>query len=200
MEADYDQLLSLWRQKFPDETLGRLGQHLHFGMDCDLSDMISHDLPELDERAEKHLLETSGKNEVEQAGFEDLLHPVIVKSSLKAYQDGHLRESVLNSVVAVFQMIRNLTGLDLDGDALINEALSLGHPLLVLSNLDTESGRNDQKGFIQIYKGVFQGVRNPKSHTLDHDLTSVKAAQYLVFSSLLARRIEEATEAKPSFL
>lgn len=146
------------------------------------------------------MLEASNTTESSIVGFEDMLHPAITKSSLKMYQDGHLREAVLNSVVAVFQMIRGRTGLDLDGDALINEAMSLGHPLLILSDLDTESGRNDQKGFIQIFKGVFQGVRNPKSHTLDHDLTPEKVAQYLVFASLLARRIEEATQAKPSFL
>ena len=55
-----------------------------------------------------------------------------------------------------------------------------------------ESGQNDQKGFMQIYKGAYQGIRNPKAHSLTHDLTEVKAAQYLVFASLLARRIEEA--------
>ena len=49
-----------------------------------------------------------------------------------------------------------------------------------------------KKGFMQILKGAFQGVRNPKAHTLAHDLTEPTAAQYLIFASLLARRIEEA--------
>jgi hypothetical protein len=61
-----------------------------------------------------------------------------------------------------------------------------------MSDLDSESGQNDQKGFMQIYKGAFQGIRNPKAHSLAHDLTEEKAAQYLIFASLLARRIEEA--------
>ena len=33
---------------------------------------------------------------------------------------------------------------------------------------------------------------NPKAHSLAHDLTQLTAAQYLVFASLLARRVEEA--------
>ena len=45
---------------------------------------------------------------------------------------------------------------------------------------------------MQIYKGAFQGIRNPKAHSLEHDLTDEKAAQYLVVASLLAQRIEEA--------
>jgi len=69
--------------------------------------------------------------------------------------------------------------------------MSLQNPKIVLSELDTEFGQNDQKGFMQIFKGVYQGIRNPKAHSLTHDLTPIKAAQYLVFASLLARRIEE---------
>jgi hypothetical protein len=45
---------------------------------------------------------------------------------------------------------------------------------------------------MQIFKGAYQGIRNPKAHSLTHDLTAMKAAQYLVFASLLARRIDEA--------
>lgn len=126
-------------------------------------------------------------------GFESLLHPIIHKSSYKHYQDGHLRDAVLNSVVAIFDYIREKTGLAEDGDKLIGQAFSLSDPFVVLSELQSESGQNDQKGFMQIYKGAYQGIRNPKAHSLIHDLTEQKAAQYLVFASLLARRIEEAS-------
>lgn len=126
-------------------------------------------------------------------GFENLLHPIIHKSSYKHYQDGHLRDAVLNSVVAIFDYIREKTGLAEDGDKLIGQAFSLSDPFVVLSELQSESGQNDQKGFMQIYKGAYQGIRNPKAHSLVHDLTEQKAAQYLVFASLLARRIEEAS-------
>jgi len=46
---------------------------------------------------------------------------------------------------------------------------------------------------IQIFKGVYQGVRNPKAHSLTSDLTEIEAAQYMVLASLLARRVEQAT-------
>jgi len=123
-----------------------------------------------------------------------ILHPVIVKSSYKLYLDGHLREAVLNSVTAVFDLIRARTASEKDGDALIGEVFSLANPRLVLSEIETESGQNDQKGFMQIYKGAYQGIRNPKAHSLTHDLNRVKALQYLVFASLLARRVEQAHE------
>ena len=64
---------------------------------------------------------------------------------------------------------------------------------MVLSEIETESGQNDQKGFIQIFSRSYQDIRNPKAHTLTHDLTAAKAAQYLVFASLLARCVQDAT-------
>jgi uncharacterized protein (TIGR02391 family) len=124
--------------------------------------------------------------------FRVLLHPVITEHALRQYDDGHLRDAVLNSIIAVFDLIRSKTGLKEDGDKLIGKAFSLDDPYLILSDIETESGQNDQKGFMQILKGSFQGIRNPKAHSLAHDLTRVKAAQYLVFASLLARRIAEA--------
>jgi uncharacterized protein (TIGR02391 family) len=124
--------------------------------------------------------------------FRFLLYPIITEHALPQYGNGHLRDAVLNSIIAIFDLIRQKTGLKEDGDRLIGKAFSLDEPYLILSDIDTESGQNDQKGFMQILKGSFQGVRNPKAHSLTHDLTAVNAAQYLVFASLLARRIDEA--------
>ena len=82
--------------------------------------------------------------------------------------------------------------MDKDGADLAAAAFSLTTPKLVLSSLTTESGRNDQKGFIQLLQGAFLGIRNPKAHSLATDLTEVSAAQHLVFASLLARRVRAA--------
>ena len=124
--------------------------------------------------------------------FEQLLHSRIVEKALQQYYDGHLHNAVFSSVTVVFDLIRERTGVDEDGDKLIGAAFSPKDPYLALSDLETKSKQNDQIGFIQILKGVYQGVRSPKAHSLVNDLTYLKAAQYLVLASLLARRIEEA--------
>lgn len=125
-----------------------------------------------------------------------LLHPTIIESSWPQYRTGHLRDAVFNAFVAIGDLLRALTGLTLDGKPLVEQALSVQNPLLVLSTTDTESGRNDQVGFMQIISGAFTGIRNPKAHSLQHDLTPLKVAQYLVFASLLARRLTEAKNAQ----
>ncbi|OUE46562.1 TIGR02391 family protein [Billgrantia desiderata SP1] len=193
MQRDYERLWDVWRRKFPDEKLGSLGRHIHFGSGVDYHDICEHDLPDLERRAEAHLLNSTRDESSQELGFERLLHPVVSEHSYQLYRNGHLREAVLNSITAVFDFIRARTSSPEDGDRLIGQVMSPQNPKLVLSDLGSESGQNDQKGFMQIFKGSYQGIRNPKAHSLTHDLTPEKAAQYLVFASLLARRVEEAT-------
>jgi len=125
-------------------------------------------------------------------GIVDYLHSTIISSSYSQFRNGQYRDAVFNSIVAVFDLIRSKTNLDKDGATLVDEAFSLTQPKLVISELKTESGRNEQIGFMQILKGAFQGIRSPKAHSLFTDLDKLKASQYLIFASLLARRIEEA--------
>jgi uncharacterized protein (TIGR02391 family) len=187
-------LEGIWKQKFSGDLPSYLGRHIGFAMNGDYRDILKRDLFELENAAQIELLKFAGKQG--ELGFEQLLHPAIKESSYNHYRNGHLRDAVLNSVIAVYDRIRKITGIDADGDALVNKALSLEHPVIVLSELETESGQNDQKGFIQIFKGAFQGIRNSKAHSLAHDLNEQKAAQYLVFASLLARRLDEAEVVK----
>lgn len=194
LKTVYSSLCTLWKEGFPLEELGYLERHIDFGEIEDYENILSQDVPKVERIAEEHLLRTKGK--FKEIGFENLLHPVIIEHAYQQYRDGHLRDAVLNSVIAVFDLIRLKTGLTEDGDRLVCKVLSTQDPYLILSELGTESGRNDQTGFIQIFQGAYKGIRNPKAHSLEHDLTEQKAAQYLVFASLLARRIDEAQLAK----
>jgi uncharacterized protein (TIGR02391 family) len=196
LRTEYQELCNIWKQRLTMSELGYLGRHIGFGKAHDYQDILRHDIPKIEEKAENHLRESL--NQQGPIGFEELLHPIILEKAYQQYCSGHLRDAVLNSITAVFDFIRQRTGLTLDGNRLIGEVLSSDHPRLILSELKTESGHNDQIGFMQIFQGVYKGIRNPKAHTLKHDLNEHKAAQYLIFASLLARRIEEAKEAKES--
>lgn len=193
MRSDYKNLVRLWEQVDPDKKqsgrLNDLGRHIGFGMENDFNDIIKHDLPDVQRNVER--LALAGEKVRPEVGFEDMLHPVIERSSAQHFRDGNLRNAVLDGVTAVYDMIRARTKLDLDGAALAGQAFGIDNGKLVFSELETESGQNDQKGFLQIYQGVYMGIRNVKAHSLNHDLDARKAAQYLVMLSLLARRVEE---------
>ena len=196
LKSDYQALWRAWEEGgFDTKEFGSLGRHIGFGEKQDYDDIIRHDIPAVEASAEKHAREDESI-EV-QVGFENLLHPVVFEHAYQQYRNGHLRDAVLNAVVAVFDLIRERTGLKIDGQGLVPEAFSLEKHHLVFSEMDTESGRNDQKGFLQILSGAYIGIRNPKAHSLHHDLDETKAAQYLVFASLLARRVSEANAIQP---
>ena len=189
LKRDYEKLDRIWRENFFLKDLGNLGRHIKFGKIQDYEDILRSDIPAIEIILEKYLENEMKKD---KKGFEEFLHPIVYKNAYRHFQDGDYREAVLNSIIGVFDYIRQRTGISLDGTKLIGEALSMENPYLVLSDLDSLSGQNDQKGFSQIFQGAFVGIRDPKSHTLIHDLTREKAAQYLIFASLLARRVEEA--------
>jgi len=168
--------------------LSYMARHIGFGMNNDYQDILKNDITSVLKAAEA--LARDGTKDAGSVGFDDLLHPAIVESSLGQYRNGHLRDAVLNGVIAVFDMIRARTGLNLDGKDLVGQAFGLEKGKLVFSEIATETG-NDQKGFLQIYEGIYTGVRNVKAHSLNHDLSEQKAAQYPVTLSLLARRVEE---------
>jgi uncharacterized protein (TIGR02391 family) len=193
MGSEYKNLHRIWSENFQEQELGYLLRHIRFGMMQDYQDIINHDIPQIEEKIEEYLL--ANRNLRQILGFENLLHPIIYTHAYEHFRNGHFREAVLNGVVAIFDLVRERTGLDLDGDALVTQTFSLNNPKLIFSEINSSSGKNDQLGFMQILQGVYKGIRNPKSHSLVHDLNEEKAAQYLIFASLLARRVSESIEA-----
>jgi len=181
----------IWPLGLDASAIEEIGRLLATGDYKDLWSVVDAQIPELENAVDDYF--SSQPYSDLSYSILDLLHPRVVASSYAHFKTGHFRESVLNSVVTVFDFIRERTRLDRDGSELVTETFSIQRPILVVSTLETESGRNDQKGFIQLLQGVYQGVRNPKAHTLTMNPSQNVAAQYLVFSSLLCRRVEEST-------
>ena len=124
--------------------------------------------------------------------FRELLHPVVKKNAYDRFRNGHYRDAILNSVIAVFDLLRQRTGLTMDGDSLATRAFSVGCPVLIVGDLASPSGRNEQRGVMQMFQGAWAAIRNPTAHTMHHTSTRKVAAQYLVFASVLAHYIDEA--------
>ncbi len=173
LKRDYEKLERLWLEKFMYQyALADLNRHIKHGTIKDYQDVLKLDIPAIESILEKDLMKEMNDN---ATGFEKFLHPIVYRHAYNHFQNGHFRDAVLNSIIGVFDLIRQKTGLTNDGVSLIGTALSLDDPYLILRNLDTESGKNDQKGFLQIFQGAYVGIRDPKSHTLEHDLTREKA-------------------------
>jgi uncharacterized protein (TIGR02391 family) len=127
--------------------------------------------------------------------IDDLLIKEIKDVSFELYESGYYREAMINSILCLFDMIREESGLRSDGADLIGKAFSLSNPRIILANLKSESGKNIQKGVIQMLQGYFQAYRNVASHSLTQTFDQREVLSILISISRLYVQIKEAEKA-----
>jgi len=125
----------------------------------------------------------------------ELLAEEIHRVSWALLDQGHYRESMINAILCLFDMIREETGLQDDGASLVGKAFSVDNPRIILSDLQSESGKNIQKGIIQILQGYFQAYRNVGSHSLRVSVDKKEALSVLIGVSRLYEKILHAEKA-----
>ena len=120
------------------------------------------------------------------------LHPEVFKYCKTELMQDNYFHAVFEATKGLAQRIRNITGIQADGAALVDSAFSVGRPLLAINTLQTETEKSQQKGFAALLKGCFGAVRNPLAHEpkilwKDED----DAADYLTLISLLHRKSDD---------
>jgi uncharacterized protein (TIGR02391 family) len=129
-----------------------------------------------------------------QPTFWDDIHPTIARVAKPRFEAGHYADCVeaalkeINSIVK--EHFRRKTGKEEDGASLMLKAFSPNGPAIVLDDLSTESGRNIQQGYMQLFAGAMIGIRNPKAHA-NISITENRAKHFLYLASLLAHRFDE---------
>lgn len=96
------------------------------------------------------------------------LQPVIPSSLWEAVQSAYEAENyshaILEATYLISGVLRERAGVDGDGASLVGQALGGDDPKLKLNAFQSESERNEQKGFEQMLRGIYMGIRNPRSH------------------------------------
>jgi len=109
---------------------------------------------------------------------------------------------VFEATKGIFDKIRKITELKSDGATLIDEAFSFEKsnplPYLSLNGLRTESEQSEQKGFMNLLKGIYGTFRNPLGHEakIEWNIKEEDALVILSLISLVNRRIDNAIEVK----
>jgi uncharacterized protein (TIGR02391 family) len=120
--------------------------------------------------------------------FWGLIHPRIVAVAKPRYESGHYADSVEASFKAVNKRVKDhyraAAGKELDGQGLMTQAFSLNNPVIILDDLSTQSGKDIQQGYMQIFAGSMTGIRNPKAHD-NIDIDDRRATHFLFLASLL---------------
>jgi uncharacterized protein (TIGR02391 family) len=74
------------------------------------------------------------------------------------------KSAILDAIHFLTDTIRERSGLEGDGVALVGAAFGGASPKLKVNRLQTESELNVQKGVESLLRGLYQAVRNPRAH------------------------------------
>jgi uncharacterized protein (TIGR02391 family) len=119
-------------------------------------------------------------------------HPKISEVSKPLYESGNYNQAILEAFKAVNNFVKNKTGrLDLDGKSLMSISFNAKDPLLKLNDLISPTDIDEQEGFMHLFMGAMQGIRNPLAHAYPIQPDSIRTLEYLSFASLLIRKAEE---------
>ncbi len=124
------------------------------------------------------------------------IHPEIIKSSRELFENSHYPEAVeaafLEITIRVKTIVQDKTGDDVDGTAAMQKAFSEKSPIIVLGNISTQTGRDIQRGYMELFAGSVRCIRNPRAHErIVVDRT--EAIRKLHLASLLMSAINNAT-------
>lgn len=120
------------------------------------------------------------------------IHSEVIKYCEAELLQENYFHAVFEATKGLAQRIRELSGVDGDGAALVDRVFSVEKPILAFSSLQTETEKSEHKGFAMLLKGCFGAVRNPLAHEPKLLWTGEEdAADYLSLISLLHRRLDE---------
>jgi len=123
-----------------------------------------------------------------------LSHIEIERVSGDLFRDGHYTSAALQAYIRVIDEVKRRSGLNLDGDTLMNQAFGCDNrtPVLRFNSLSTDAEKDEQKGFMFLFKGIV-GLRNSKAHSNRLFDDPLRGHEYLALASLLMRLLELAS-------
>ena len=125
------------------------------------------------------------------------IHPEILRYCRAELMQENYFHAVFEAAKSIAQRIRDMTGLPLDGAALIDKCFAESQPLIWINALRTETERSEHKGFALLLKGAFAAIRNPTAHEPKIFWQGEDdAADYFTLLSMLHRKLDKARAVK----
>lgn len=129
------------------------------------------------------------KNKLEQRNA----HPAIAAYCRAELLTDNYFHAVLEANKGLFQRIRDISGVETDGNALIEQVFS-NNPVVIINNFITPSEKNEHSGFCNLLKGLCSMFRNPLAHEpkVEWPMTEQDALEILSIISYCHRRLDNA--------
>lgn len=148
-------------------------------------------LPARSRRPDPFAVPSRGVRVAEHAALRRL-HPAVFTAAAELYQDAHYFSAVLEAFKSLEDRVRRMTGSTKSGTQLMGDAFGGSPPRVDVSSVSGQSGIDEQQGFLALFRGAILAVRNPKAHEPTRPEDPEVALEFLVFASLLHRRLDGA--------
>jgi uncharacterized protein (TIGR02391 family) len=115
------------------------------------------------------------------------LHPTVQETAGKLFSNGHYRQAILDTYIALVETVKKLSGItNLDNSPLMQRVFSQDDPIINVSE-----DKSEQLGFMWLFSGAVMGIRNPKAHRLINQDDPQRAIEWLSFASVLFRVLDD---------
>lgn len=121
------------------------------------------------------------------------IHPQVISIAKSRFDDGHYADAVeaafkeINVRVKTIHKERALE--EKDGARLMQSAFSPNNPIIKIGDISTETGRDIQQGYMEMFSGAMKGIRNPKAHN-NQTISKADAIRKLHFASMLMHKLD----------
>ena len=127
--------------------------------------------------------------------FDELVtNDQIRQVSATLYRDKHYARAVEEAFKCLNNAAKVKSGhTSADGAGLMKTVFSANSPVLKLNSFQTQSDKDEQQGYMDIFAGSMTGIRNPRAH--EHSLVDDPdvALELLVLANHLMRKLDGTT-------
>ena len=130
------------------------------------------------------------------------LHPIIIKVSSQRFQKAQYSDAIREAFKAVENYVKEKSGKDDFGVSLMSNLFGFDYdekqnklkrpPILRLNKLKTKSERSEQKGYMYLFMGAMEGIRNPFSHEHIEINDPILTLKCLFLASHLLEKLDNA--------
>ena len=121
------------------------------------------------------------------------IDPDLWSAIATSYEAGSYANSVTDAIHYLSDEIRDKIESDVDGVQLVGLAFGGESPQIRLNKFQSETDKGEQKGFESILRGIYQGIRNPRSHQQYKD-SKESADAIIIFVNYLIKLIHDVPE------
>jgi uncharacterized protein (TIGR02391 family) len=117
------------------------------------------------------------------------LHPTLQQAAGSRFASGHYSDAIQKACTALEKVVQAKVGqpATITGTSLMTTAFSKNNPLIQLA-----ADPNEQLGFMNLYQGTVQALRNHYAHNLTELTDPARALEWLGFISALFYKLDDA--------